>query len=30
MKKIKDANYSTNDDKEKESNVDKEEVKNEK
>lgn len=27
MKKIKDANYSTNDDKEKESNVDKEEVK---
>ena len=27
---IKDANYSTNDDKEKESNVDKEEVKNEK
>ena len=30
MKKIKDANYSTNDDKEKESNVEKEEVKNEK
>ena len=30
MKKIKDANYSTNDDKEKVSNVDKEEVKNEK
>lgn len=30
MKKIKDANYSTNDDKEKESNVDKEEGKNEK
>lgn len=30
MKKIKDANHSTNDDKEKESNVDKEEVKNEK
>ena len=30
MKKIKDDNYSTNDDKEKESNVDKEEVKNEK
>lgn len=30
MKKIIDANYSTNDDKEKESNVDKEEVKNEK
>ena len=30
MKKIKDANYSPNDDKEKESNVDKEEVKNEK
>lgn len=30
MKKIKDTNYSTNDDKEKESNVDKEEGKNEK
>lgn len=30
MKKIKDANYSTDDDKEKESNVEKEEVKNEK
>lgn len=30
MKKIKDTNYSTNDDKEKESNVEKEEVKNEK
>lgn len=30
MKKIKDTNHSTNDDKEKESNVEKEEVKNEK
>lgn len=30
MKKIKDTNHSTNDDKEKESNVDKEEGKNEK